>query len=177
MDLILSHIDTIVIALGIIGGWIWHKSRGDNTDSARTMITQLAKQIVHDTIGDLNDPANEAKVRDYVTQKVSAWLTSHKITGVIADLLVREAVEIGITELKQMQTQQDALKDALNQLAAGVPSVDQLRDEWAKAEARGRARMTSVTTSEQNKSLPANAGEPAFAGDDPNPPQGTKGAA
>jgi hypothetical protein len=174
MDLILSHIDTIVIALGIVGGWFWHKSRGDSTDSARTMISQLAKQIVHDTIGDLRDPAAEAKVRDYVTQKVSAWLTSHKITGVISDLLVREAVEIGITELKQMQTQQDALQDALTKLAAGMPTVDQLHDQWAKAEAEGRARMKNATESIAAEKA-AEAKDSGSTTD--NPPQGTKGAA
>lgn len=110
---VLEHADTIVTAIVFLGGWLWHKVRGDNTDSARTMLTSLVRGIVHAELGDLDDHAVEGKLRELVTKRATAWLADRKITGAIADMLLREAVEIAVAELRRLISQHEAVKVAM----------------------------------------------------------------
>ena len=123
LDTILSHLDTIIAAAGIVGGFIWHKLRGDQTDSVRATLKALVQGVVHDEVGDLDDPAVEAKVRDFVAKRAKAYLAEHKVTGTLADLLVKEAIEIGVAELKRMISTQTALAEAVSDMADKAQKV------------------------------------------------------
>ena len=114
LETLIAHADTIVVALGIVGGWIWHKVRGDSTDSARSMLIAMVRGIVHAEVGDLDDMNVETKLRELVAQRAKSWLTSRKITGAIAEMLAREAVEIAVAELRRLISQHEAVKAALD---------------------------------------------------------------
>jgi hypothetical protein len=76
--------------------------------------------------------------------------SAKKAIAAIADKAKQAAIAAGLEHMAQLAGALQ-IPDALAKLAAGAQGV---KDEWAAAEARGRARMTSVIESSPVDDVP-----------------------
>ncbi len=94
----LSKLDPNVAAswaIAALGGlmWLYHKAKGDKTESARSILYSTVTQVVNQSGVDIDNVKARAETA------VRAALAKLGITGAIADALVHEFVEYAASEL------------------------------------------------------------------------------
>lgn len=125
----------VLPALGLAGLWVWHKVRGEKTDSWQDIVKGMAGSLAQEAItawvpgGTLADGL--AYVRDYIEAR--AWKVLSK-RGVprnsLTESLVHGAIETATSDLgnliatKLLAAQMNALGDRANKVASTAFQVD-----------------------------------------------------
>lgn len=124
-DFLSQNAALIASALVAVGTWVYHRAKGDKTDSFTTLIDSFVRQQLADLV---RDPDGEAKARDVLERAIWAGLErTHKVDidnpAPWIRVLVHEGVEAGIAELKHMLLdREDASRaaDAMAKAAQGA---------------------------------------------------------
>ena len=124
LNSLLAHSETILLVFTILGGWVYHLIRGDRVDSTRSMLGSLVREVIHAENINLDDPNVRANIVQLVTDKAEAWLAERKITGALADHLVKEAVAAAVAELAHLVSQRAMIKEALGASSMTTKSID-----------------------------------------------------
>ncbi len=90
---ITEHWDDVAAVAVMVGGWIWHKARGDKTKTAREVLDDVVLQVLADADIDMTNVKAKAEAA------LRAALTKAKIKGALAEALVHEFVEYTAGEL------------------------------------------------------------------------------
>lgn len=134
-----SLASVLVLALTSLAGWVWHKVRGDNKDTAADLARSFVNQALHALIVTAETRAED--LRDKVTSLVWDGLARAGIKrSAIAELAVSTAVEAGIAAaLKEAKDHDRALQlatlDWQAKIKAGLPALEKTAND-AIAESR-----------------------------------------
>jgi hypothetical protein len=112
-----DHWDDISAAALLIGGWLWHKARGDKTKTAREVLEDVVRQVLYSDGVDLDNVKSRAE------SKIREALAKRNVTGKLAEALVHEFVEYAAAELAERFALFQKNLDALATNAAKAAAV------------------------------------------------------
>jgi hypothetical protein len=112
-----DHWDDISAAALLIGGWLWHKARGDKTKTAREILEDVVRQVLYSDGVDLDNVKSRAE------SKIREALAKRNVTGKLAEALVHEFVEYAAAELAERFALFQKNLDALATNAAKAAAV------------------------------------------------------
>ncbi len=106
---------TVVVstAIGVLG-WLYHKARGDKTESARAVLQSLVRQVLFSDGVDLDN------VRSRFEALAKTALAKRGFKGAIVDALIHEFSEYAAAELAERLDLYQSQLDQLDKVAAGV---------------------------------------------------------
>lgn len=93
--IITEHWDDVAAVAVMVGGWIFHKAKGDKTKTAREVLDDVVRQVINSEDVDL------VNVKTRATAAIHDALAKRKITGKLADALTHEFVEYAAGELAE----------------------------------------------------------------------------
>jgi hypothetical protein len=112
----ITYSDVALVA-GIVGGWLWHKARGDKTKTAREVLEDVVRQVLYSDGVDLDNVKSRAE------SKIREALAKRNVTGKLAEALVHEFVEYAAAELAERFALFQKNLDALATNAAKAAAV------------------------------------------------------
>lgn len=109
-----DHWDDIIAVGGLLGGWLWHKARGEKTKTVREILEDVVRQVINSGDVDLENVKSRAEA------KIREALAKRKVAGKLAETLVHEFVEYAAAELAERFR---LIQQSLDSLARGAESL------------------------------------------------------
>jgi len=119
--IVTEHWDDLLAAGIFVGGWLWHKAKGEKVKTVREILDDVVRQVLNS--GDINLTNIKARAAYYIREA----LAKRKVTGKLADALTHEFVEYAAAELAErfslIQRQLDALAAGAEQVSVTMAGV------------------------------------------------------
>ncbi len=144
----LSKIDPNILfpAILAIGGWLYHKARGDKQTTLADTLEGVMRNVLHDLLPLIEADSTEAAIREKVTDLAWKGLTKAGVShGKIADALVKAAIEHTVAdvrdEVRLLGADQRAIDANASEAEAQIPKLVELAKTADDAIAEGRKEI------------------------------------